>query len=81
MSRRLCGEAGKAQYRRRAHVAETPHAAIKTRMNFRQFLLRGQRKVEQEWRWATTAYNLMKLMVRKAMERAQGSLPAPVQPA
>jgi hypothetical protein len=81
MARRMCGEAGRTQYRRRAHVAETPHAAIKTKMNFRQFLLRGQKKVEQEWRWAMTAYNLMKLIACKALDRAKASLPAPIQPA
>jgi len=81
MARRLCTEAGRTQYSRRAHVAETPHAAIKTKMNFRQFLLRGGKKVEQEWRWTMTAYNLMKLMTRKALERANASLSAPIQPA
>jgi len=65
MARRLGSEAGKQQYRRRAHVAETPFAVLKSRMNFRQFLLRGLKKVEQELCWAATAYNVVKLIGRK----------------
>jgi transposase len=76
MARRLATEEGKKQYRRRAHIAETPNAAIKTKLNFRQFLLRGQAKVAHEWCWATTAYNLMKLMARKALDRSREILPA-----
>jgi transposase len=77
MARRLNSEQGKKQYSRRAHVAETPHAAIKTRMNFRQFLLRGLEKVTHEWCWAATAYNLMKLMARQALDRSNKSLQLP----
>ena len=78
MARHLASEEGTKQYRRRAHIAETPHAAIKTKMNFRQFLLRGQAKVEQEWCWATTAYNLMKVTARKALDRARQTLSTPL---
>jgi transposase len=66
MARRMNSDEGRKQYRRRSHVAETPHAVIKTRMNFRQFLLRGQKKVEQEMCWLATAYNVMKLIGLKA---------------
>jgi hypothetical protein len=80
MARRMNSEQGREQYSRRAHVAETPHAAIKTRMSFRQFLLRGQKKVEQEWGWVATAYNLMKVMACQALNRVKATLPAPMQP-
>jgi transposase len=63
---RLNTPEGRAKYRRRASVAETPFAVLKTTMNFRQFLLRGLVKVRQELCWAVTAYNLMKLMRFKA---------------
>ena len=43
-------------------AAETPFAIIKSIMGMRQFLLRGLEKVETEWTWAATAFNLMKLV-------------------
>lgn len=53
---------GQAVYERRSWVCETPFAFIKSWMNFRQFLLRGLGKVNTEWRWTCTAYNLRKLV-------------------
>jgi hypothetical protein len=70
MAGRMASEAGKAQYKRRSHAAETPFADLKAKMGLRQFLLRGLAKVEQELRWAATAYNLMKLVRRKAADAA-----------
>ena len=49
-------------YHRRLHVGETPFAVIKACFDMRRFLLRGIEGVGQEWRWATTAFNLKKLM-------------------
>jgi transposase len=62
MHGRLNSAEGKGQYKRRSHAAETPFAVLKAAMGLRQFLLRGQPKVEQELTWAATAYNLRKLM-------------------
>jgi transposase len=76
MARRMASDAGKEQYGRRAHTSETPFARLKSHMNFRQFLLRGQKKVEQELRWAAIAYNVMKLIARK-LALATESLLAP----
>jgi transposase len=45
MAKRMESESGKASYKRRSHAAETPFAVFKTVMNFRQFLLRGLKKV------------------------------------
>ncbi len=59
---RMNSPAGQAVYGRRAWVCETPFAFIKSWMNFRQFLLRGLPKVNTEWCWACTAYNLRKLV-------------------
>ena len=66
MAARLGGEAGRAQYARRAPVAEGTFGILKARMGFRQFLLRGLEKVGHELDWAVTAFNLMKLVRHKA---------------
>ena len=49
-------------YGRRQHFGETPFAVIKVCFDLRRFLLRGIEGVGQEWRWASTAFNLKKLM-------------------
>jgi transposase len=48
-------------YRQRPRIAETPFGILKSVMGLRQFLLRGLEKVKTEWRWAVTAFNVMKL--------------------
>jgi len=62
MARRMKSDEGRQQYRRRSHAAETPFAVLKARMGFRQFLLRGLQKVQQELCWVATAYNVVKLI-------------------
>jgi transposase len=62
LAARMKTPAGKEAYARRAWIAETPNAAIKQWMGFRQFLLRGMDKVRIEWRWACTASNLRKMV-------------------
>ena len=52
----------KQAYKRRQHFGETPFAVIKASFDMRRFLLRGIEGVGQEWRWASTAFNLKKLM-------------------
>ena len=49
-------------YQLRRHAGETPFAFIKQHLGVRQFLLRGLKKVKQEWRWLCCAYNLRRLM-------------------
>lgn len=49
-------------YRRRQHFGETPFAVLKANFGLRRFLLRSIEGVGQEWRWASTAFNLKKLM-------------------
>lgn len=51
-------------YSRRQHIGELPFAVIKVRFDMRRFLLRGIEGVGQEWCWATTGFNLTKLMSR-----------------
>ena len=48
--------------RRRQHFGETPFAVLKANFDLRRFLLRSIERVGQEWRWASTAFNLKKLM-------------------
>ena len=62
MARRMQSPEGKACYRQRGPVAETPFANLKSKMNFRQFLLRGLAKVSTEAYWVSCAYNLWKLV-------------------
>jgi hypothetical protein len=71
MAERMKTEEGRAQYKRRSHVAETPFANLKSKMNFRQFLLRGLEKVEMELRWAAASYNMIKLVKFKAAQAAR----------
>ena len=58
-----------AAVRRRPHFGETPFAVIKAGFDLRRFLLRGIAGVGQEWLWASTAFNLQKLM--RCMQRGK----------
>lgn len=51
-----------AIYALRRHPGERPFATIKQHFGIRRFLLRGLRQVQDEWRWAATAFNLHRLM-------------------
>ena len=58
-------------FRQRSWIAETPFGILKSVMGLRQFLLRGLAKVQTEWTWAVTAFNLGKLVRELARLRAQ----------
>ncbi|HUW84793.1 MAG TPA: transposase [Phycisphaerae bacterium] len=58
MRAKVYSEQGRAVYRQRQYVAESPFGPIKTAMGIRQFLLRGWKRVQSEWRWICTAYDL-----------------------
>jgi transposase len=73
MAARMNTPAGKAKYRRRSFLAETPFAVINTSMNVRQLLLRGIDKVKTEIGWICCAYNLKKLNKLLAAQRAKGT--------
>jgi hypothetical protein len=72
MHAKMQTEEGRKTYNRRMHVGETPFAIIKGILGVRQFLLRGLEKVQTEWRWVCTAYNLKKLIAALAALRAAG---------
>jgi transposase len=71
MHAKMQTEAGRTTYNRRTHIGETPFAIIKQILGVRQFLLRGLDKVQTEWRWVCTAYNLKKLIAALAALRAE----------
>jgi transposase len=60
--RRMATAEAQVAYARRQHPGETPFAAIKATFDMRRFLLRGIEGVGQEWRWASTAFNVKKLL-------------------
>jgi transposase len=62
MLRKLCTKRGRAEYRKREMSAEPVFGQIKEALGFRQFLLRGQRKVQGEWSLVCMANNILKLM-------------------
>lgn len=59
---RMNTDEAKTAYERRLYIGEMPFAVIKAMFNMRRFLLRGIEGVSQEWRWASTAFNMKKLM-------------------
>lgn len=58
------------RYGKRFHAAEVPFALLKHVMNLRRFLLRGLERVQTEWLWGCTAFNLAKLIRGVARLRA-----------
>ena len=67
---RMKTDEAKAGCARRQHLGEQPFALIKEQFGLRRFLLRGIEGVNQEWLWATTSHNLLKLIKRGDTLRA-----------
>ena len=61
MRERLKRGGWRSPYRLRKQVVEPIFGQIKQGRGFRQFLLRGLAKVQEEWRLLCTAHNLLKL--------------------
>ncbi|MBD3251589.1 IS1182 family transposase [Candidatus Uhrbacteria bacterium] len=61
------------RYKRRLHNGEIAFAVLKATMGLRRFLLRGIEGAQQEWLWASTAYNLKKLISLLGVPRADQS--------
>lgn len=61
MRRKLQTVAGRAIYARRKVIVEPVFGQIKQRQGFRQFLLRGIRKVQGEWALVCMTHNLLKV--------------------
>jgi transposase len=62
MRERLTTPQGIAAYRRRGHIAETPHGHIKHNMGFRQLTMRGKDKAAAEWTFTCAVHNLLKAL-------------------
>ena len=71
MATRMSEPSVRERYQRRQWIAETPFGILKSVMGLRQFLLRGLEKVKTEWRWAATAFNIVKLVRGIGRLRAQ----------
>jgi hypothetical protein len=61
MLRKLRTKRGKERYGLRKELAEPVFGQIKWARGFRQFLLRGLRKVREEWRIISLTHNVLKL--------------------
>jgi hypothetical protein len=60
MTARLATSDGITAYRRRGHIAETPHGQIKHNMGIRRLTLRGTAKAAAEWAFTAAVANLLK---------------------
>ncbi len=63
MAQRLKTKAGRALYAIRKHTVEPVFGIIKSVMGFRQFSLRGLKKVSGEWRLVCLAWNVKRMAV------------------
>jgi transposase len=59
--RKVRGRRGRTHYRRRKAIVEPVFGQLKEGQRFRQFLLRGRRKVRGEWFLGCLAHNLKKI--------------------
>jgi transposase len=60
MAARLATEEGITAYRKRGHIAETPHGQIKHNMGIRRLATRGKPKASAEWKFTCAVHNLLK---------------------
>ena len=70
MAARLATSEGITAYRKRGHIAETPHGHIKQNMGIRQLATRGTLKASAEWRFTVTAHNLCKAITTGNLTQA-----------
>ena len=61
---------GREAYRRRKCLAEPPNGWIKSVLGFRQFSLKGLKKVQAEWKLVCLALNLRRMGAMNAMKAA-----------
>jgi transposase len=60
MAARLATADGITAYRKRGHIAETPHGQIKHNMGIRRLATRGKTNAAAEWTFTTAVHNLLK---------------------
>ena len=80
MAARLATPDGITAYRRRSHIAETPHGRIKHTMGFRQLTLRGLRKASGEWTFTCAVHNLMHRHHQRPPHHLGPGRPPPLTP-
>jgi transposase len=61
MARKLRTKRGRERYARRKAMVEPAFGQVKHGRGFRQFLLRGRKKMRAEWRLVSLTHNLLKL--------------------
>jgi transposase len=61
MARKLRTKRGRERYARRKGMVEPVFGQVKHGRGFRQFLLRGKKKMRAEWRLVSLTHNLLKL--------------------
>jgi hypothetical protein len=61
MAERIKSADGRAAYRHRKEIVDSPNGWIKAVLGFRQFSLRGLKKARAEWRLVCMALNLRRL--------------------
>jgi transposase len=71
MAHRLTTPEGHGQYKKRKETIEPAFGIIKSRLGFRQFLMRGLEKLGIEWNLVTLAYNLKRLYRMESLKRAK----------
>jgi len=71
MSKRMRSESGMQEYGKRKWICETPFGLLKGVWRVRRFGHRGLEKVNTEWSWTCTAYNLAKLVRNVSRLRVQ----------
>ena len=70
MAYRLKTPEGHRQYKKRKETIEPAFGIIKSRLGFRQFLMRGLQKVGIEWNLVTLAYNMKRLHRMESVRKA-----------
>jgi transposase len=67
MARKLRTKKGRAEYARRKAIVEPPFGQIKHCRGFRQFLLRGLKQMQGEWKLVCLTHNLLKVFRHGAL--------------
>ncbi|MFI5091574.1 MAG: IS1182 family transposase [Terriglobales bacterium] len=70
MRRKLLTKKGRAIYAKRKEIVEPVFGQTKQCRGFRQFLLRGMKKVKSEWSLICTTHNLLKLWRKMSAKTA-----------
>jgi hypothetical protein len=71
MAHRLKTPEGHSQYKKRKETIEPAFGIIKSRLGFRQFLMRGLEKVGIEWNLVTLSYNIKRLYRMETVKMAK----------